>query len=49
MTEIVEILKSTPNLTWRGIPTSSDEINELIAKGLQYEELERQMKGGSDE
>ena len=45
MTEISEILKDVPNLTWHGKETTPEEINTLIKNGVKYEELKRVMGG----
>lgn len=46
MREILEMLRSAPGLTWNGIETSSEEIEDLIKKGIKYREFERQLKEG---
>ena len=46
MSEISEILKNTPNLTWRGIETTNEEIEDLIVRGIKHREVERQLKDG---
>lgn len=46
MSEIVEILGNVPDLTWHGMETSIEEIEDLLKKGVQYKEYKRQMKEG---
>lgn len=46
MSEILEMLRTAPGLTWNGIETSSEEIETLIKEGIKYREFKRQLKEG---